>query len=380
MAYSMVEEDRKINLTISEGLLRNLQGMFYKLTSPPHLTLIYASQGCVSLTGYNVEELLEIDFINIIHPEDKENVLSVDINTLSSEKPEPKEYRIICKDGSVKWVKDVSNATFDESDSILDVEGFITDITREKAENIAVKALEKQHQGLINELNVKYNELMQFNYIVSHNLRSPIANIIGLTEIIKFHYQDQASETGELVNFIADAAQSIDTIIQDLNLVLSSRKPMNEKFENIEIEEIITSVKNNLKHQIKDSSATFQLDIDPAVANIKSIKSYIQSIFYNLVSNAIKYKKDDINPILTINAHKNDDHLVLSVSDNGLGMDLKAVGDKLFGLYKKFNFDKEGRGLGLHMTKTQIESLGGRIAVESTLNEGTTFTIHLPVI
>lgn len=380
MAYSMVEEDRKINLTISEGLLRNLHGMFYKLTSPPHLTLIYASQGCVSLTGYSVEELLEIDFINIVHPEDKAILLSIDADVFTSQNCEPKEYRIICKDGSVKWVKDVSNATFDESDSILDVEGFITDITRERAENIAVKALEKQHQGLINELNVKYNELMQFNYIVSHNLRSPIANIIGLTEIIKFHYQDQASETGELVNFIADAAQSIDTIIQDLNLVLSSRKPMNEKFENIEIEEIITSVKNNLKTQVKESGATFQLDIAPEVASIKSIKSYIQSIFYNLVSNAIKYKKDDAAPVLTINARKNDDQLVIRVSDNGLGMDLKAVGDKLFGLYKKFNFDKEGRGLGLHMTKTQIESLGGRIAVESQVGEGTAFTIYIPVI
>lgn len=379
MAQIMVEEEQKINLTISEGLLRNLQGMFYKLTSPPHLTLVYASAGCVSLTGYSVEELLAIDFINIIHPEDKNIILSLTKNP-GAGNYEPKEYRIICKDGSVKWVKDVSNTTFNDSDSIADVEGFITDITREKAENIAIKALEKQHEGLITELNHKYNELMQFNYIVSHNLRSPIANIIGLTEIIKFHYQDEATETGELVNFIADAAQSIDTIIQDLNLVLSSRKPMNEKFEAISIEEIVTSVKNNLKKQIKDSNAIFNIEIQPEVAEVRSIKSYIQSIFYNLISNAIKYKKDQGAPTITISAEKADDQLLIKVADNGLGMDLKSVGDKLFGLYKKFNFDKEGRGLGLHMTKTQIESLGGKIEVESQLNAGTTFTISMPVI
>jgi len=380
MAQVIAEEDRKVNLTISEGLLKNLQGMFYRLTSPPHLTLIYVSQGCLSLTGYSVEELLEIDFINIVHPEDKSIVLSLDSQQQSDENYQPKEYRILCKDGSVKWVKDVSNTTVDESDSILDVEGFITDITKEKVENIAIKALEKQHEGLITELNHKYNELMQFNYIVSHNLRSPIANIIGLTEIIKFHYQDEASETGELVNFIADAAQSIDNIIQDLNLVLSSRKPMNEKFESIGIEELITSVKNNLKKQIKESNAVFELSIDPEVSSIKSIKSYIQSIFYNLISNAIKYKKDDEAPVISISATKSDDNLILRVSDNGLGMDLKSVGDKLFGLYKKFNFDKEGRGLGLHMTKTQIESLGGKIEVTSAVNEGTTFTITMPVL
>ncbi|WP_207534941.1 sensor histidine kinase [Desertivirga arenae] len=379
MAHTMVEEEQKINLTISEGLLRNLQGMFYKLTSPPHLTLIYVSSGCVSLTGYSVEELLAIDFINIVHPEDKNLILSLNPKA-TEENFEPKEYRIICKDGSVKWVKDVSNTTYNETDSIADVEGFITDITREKAENIAIKALEKQHEGLITELNHKYNELMQFNYIVSHNLRSPIANIIGLTEIIKFHYQDEASETGELVNFISDAAQSIDTIIQDLNLVLSSRKPMNEKFETISIEEIITSVKNNLKKQIKDSNAIFNLAIQPEVAEVKSIKSYVQSIFYNLISNAIKYTKDQEAPAITISAEKADGQLLIKVADNGLGMDLNSVGDKLFGLYKKFNFDKEGRGLGLHMTKTQIESLGGKIEVDSQVNTGTTFTITMPVI
>jgi len=380
MAQSVVEEDRKINLTISEGLLRNLHGMFYKLTSPPHLTLIYASQGCLALTGYTVEELLDIDFINIVHPEDKAAVLSIDTTQPFGQHSEPKEYRILCKDGSVKWVKDVLNATYDERDAILDVEGFVTDITREKVEHIAVKALEKQHEGLITELNHKYNELMQFNYIVSHNLRSPIANIIGLTEIIKFHYQEQASETGELVNFIADAAQSIDTIIQDLNLVLSSRKPMNEKFETVGFEDLIQSIKNNLKRQIKESNATFDLNLAPEVASVKSIKSYIQSILYNLISNAIKYKNDDVAPIINITAQKQGENLVLKVADNGLGMDLKSVGDKLFGLYKKFNFDKEGRGLGLHMTKTQIESLGGRITVESQVNVGTTFTITLPLL
>jgi len=379
MSVNMVEEE-KINLTISENLLKNLQGMFYKLTSPPSLTLIYVSQGCISLTGYSVEELLSIDLVNVIHPEDRELLLSIYKQPVQNLQSHTMEYRIICKDGSVKWVKDVASITYNDQDEILDVEGFITDITKEKVENLAVKSLEKQHEGLLTELTHKYNELMQFNYIVSHNLRSPIANIIGLTEIIKFHYENEASETGELVNFIADSAQSIDAIIQDLNLVLSSRKPMNEKFEWINLDEIIASVKNNLKKQIKDSNAVFNISVPEELSHIKSIKSYIQSIFYNLISNAIKYKKDDVQPVISISASKYDDSLILEVKDDGLGMDLKVIGDKLFGLYKKFNFDKEGRGLGLHMTKTQIESLGGKIEVESEINKGTTFRVSIPVI
>jgi len=379
MSVNMVEEE-KINLTISENLLKNLQGMFYKLTSPPSFTLIYVSQGCISLTGYSVEELLSIDLVNVIHPEDRDKLLSIYKQPVQNLQSNTMEYRIICKDGSVKWVKDVASITYNDQDEILDVEGFITDITKEKMENLAVKSLEKQHEGLLTELTHKYNELMQFNYIVSHNLRSPIANIIGLTEIIKFHYENEASETGELVNFIADSAQSIDAIIQDLNLVLSSRKPMNEKFEWINLDEIIASVKNNLKKQIKDSNAVFNISVPEELSHIKSIKSYIQSIFYNLISNAIKYKKDEVEPVISISVSKCDDSLVLELEDNGLGMDLKAIGDKLFGLYKKFNFDKEGRGLGLHMTKTQIESLGGKIEVESEINKGTTFRVSIPVI
>jgi PAS domain S-box-containing protein len=379
MSVNMVEEE-KINLTISENLLKNLQGMFYKLTSPPSFTLIYVSQGCISLTGYSVEELLSIDLVNVIHPEDRDKLLSIYKQPVQNLQSNTMEYRIICKDGSVKWVKDVASITYNDQDEILDVEGFITDITKETVENLAVKSLEKQHEGLLTELTHKYNELMQFNYIVSHNLRSPIANIIGLTEIIKFHYENEASETGELVNFIADSAQSIDAIIQDLNLVLSSRKPMNEKFERINLDEIIASVKNNLKKQIKDSNAIFNISVPEELSHIKSIRSYIQSIFYNLISNAIKYKKDEVEPVISISASKCDDTLILELEDNGLGMDLKAIGDKLFGLYKKFNFDKEGRGLGLHMTKTQIESLGGKIEVESEINKGTTFRVSIPVI
>lgn len=374
----MIADEQKINLTISEGLLKNLEGMFYKITSPPDYTLVYASHACLKLTGYTVLELLTIDYINIIHPEDREGVIHSYKNSVDGE--DDREYRIVCKDGTIKWVKDISNTSFDPLGGTLDIEGYITDISRQKVEKLATIALKKQHEGLLTELTHKYNELMQFNYIVSHNLRSPIANILGLSEILKFHYKEEASEMGELVNFIADSAMSIDAIIQDLNLILSARKPMNEKYEAIALLELIMSVKNNLKKQIKDSQATFNIAIGPEVATIKSIRSYLQSILYNLISNAIKYKKDDIPPTINISASGTGDGVEIKVSDDGLGMDLHSIGDKLFGLYKKFNFDREGRGLGLHMTKTQIESLGGSISVASELNKGTIFTVFLPFV
>lgn len=372
-------EEQKLSLTISDGLLKNLEGMFYKLSSP-QLAIIYVSKVCERLTCYSEEELLTTDFIDIIYPDDKDRILQQFELISGNEHINSLEYRIVCKDGRVKWVKDISRITCNDHGVTEEIEGYIIDITNEKKEKITIKSLEKQHEGLLTELTHKYNELMQFNYIVSHNLRSPIANIIGLTEIIKFHYSDQASETGELINFIADSAQSIDTVIQDLNLVLSSRKPMNEKFEIIRLNEIINSVKNNLKKQIKESQATFYIDIPKELDSVRSIKSYLQSIFYNLISNAIKYRKERTDPAISIKADQQGTYLKVQVSDKGLGMDLNSIGDKLFGLYKKFNFEKEGRGLGLHMTKTQIESMGGHIEVISRPNEGSTFTFFLPLL
>ncbi|WP_207427039.1 PAS domain-containing protein [Pedobacter sp. SYSU D00535] len=373
----MLIEDQKSNLTISENLLKNLQGMFYRLTSPPELTMIYVSQGCLSLTGYSVEELLEINLSDLVHPEDLQLFSSAFYNATEDGGSVQTEYRIMCKDGSVKWVRDVASVSLNESDGV-DIEGFITDISNQKKGDSAIKALEKEHKGLLNELTQKYNELMQFNYIVSHNLRSPIANIIGLTEILKFHYAEEASETGELVNFISDSASSIDSIIQDLNLILSSRKPINEKREELDFQDIINSVKNNLKKQIVDSNAIIKNEIPDELRHFKSIKSYVQSIFYNLISNSIKYTEDGVAPVITISAEKVEEGLQIAISDQGIGMDLCSMGDKLFGLYKKFNFDKEGRGLGLHMTRTQIQSLGGKIDVASEPGKGTTFRITLP--
>lgn len=142
--------------------------------------------------------------------------------------------------------------------------------------------------------------------------------------------------------------------------------------------EIIKSVQSNLEKQIRESGTKFKINIGEKAVHFDSIRSYIQSVIYNIISNAIKYAKDGVNPIISLSANKVNDHLTIEISDNGIGMDMTKISSQLFGLYKKFNFSKEGRGPGLHMTKTQIESLGGSIEVKSRVGEGSTFTISLP--
>ena len=109
---------------------------------------------------------------------------------------------------------------------------------------------------------------------------------------------------------------------------------------------------------------------------VECVPAYLDSIILNLISNAVKYRSPNRKPLIIINAVKSKEGVLLSISDNGLGIDLEKYGDKIFGMYKTFHDNKESRGLGLYMTKRQIEIMGGTINVESQVGKGTTFKIE----
>ncbi|HEY1024350.1 MAG TPA: PAS domain S-box protein [Sphingobacteriaceae bacterium] len=233
----------------------------------------------------------------------------------------------------------------------------------------------EERERLIKEINNKYNELMQFNYIVSHNLRSPVANILGTSYLLDIETEE--SERQQLVGYITQSAEAIDQLIKDLNNVLAARSPLNEKIEKFNLSEIVEGTISQLEKQIREAKALFDIAIDQDADELSSIKSYVQSTVLNLVSNAIKYKSPERQPRIRITASRTAGSVQISVSDNGVGLDLKMHGDQLFGLYKRFHTNIEGKGLGLHMTKMQIESLGGSIQVSSEIGRGTTFIIDL---
>ncbi len=242
------------------------------------------------------------------------------------------------------------------------------------AQNITDKKQnEQERERLIKEINNRYNELMQFNYIVSHNLRSPIANILGMSYIL--NPSTPPDDVKKIFDYIMQSAESIDTLIKDLNDVLTARSPLNEKREDFRLTELIKGVCDNLEKQISCSKASISIDISDEADQLISIKSYVQSILYNLISNAIKYKAPDRNPEISIKSWKDAENTHIEITDNGIGIDLDQYGQQIFGLYKRFTSQNEGKGLGLHMTKAQVESLGGSINVESELGKGCTFKI-----
>ncbi|BAU55054.1 sensor histidine kinase [Mucilaginibacter gotjawali] len=276
------------------------------------------------------------------------------------------------KDGSYYWVDTTISPIFNDNGDVVQYLSIRTLITERKD-------LEQEKERLLEDLTGKYNDMMQFNYIVSHNIRAPIAKIISLIDLLKDECVNHDDNAQILIKYLIDSALSLDEVINDLTNILSVSRAENQNIELVNLAGIINSVQDNLETQIRESGTSLQIYIDEDAMNFYSIKSYVNSIIFNLVSNAIKYSKRDLHPSIIIQAKKIDGRLMLIVTDYGIGIDLGKAGTDLFGLYKRFNFSKEGRGLGLYMTKTQVEALGGTIDVSSHPGVGTTFTISLPV-
>ncbi len=135
-----------------------------------------------------------------------------------------------------------------------------------------------------------------------------------------------------------------------------------------EIEKIMSGEFNNIKFIIETDFSV--------IDNIYTLHNYLANIFSNLISNSIKYRQANADPVIKIKSEVREQKLILTFKDNGIGVDLNKIGDDLFGLYKRFHFHVEGKGLGLYMVKTQVEMLGGKINVESAVGQGTEFRIE----
>lgn len=224
------------------------------------------------------------------------------------------------------------------------------------------------------ELSTRNSRLEDFTNIITHNLRSPLRNIQGLHDL---YIAEPSHETAsEILPRIARMVGNISTTIDDLNLILKTTIDEKLSQEPVHLKDILDREIQNLEAEIQQSGAEFIISLE--VETLSLPKVYLESILHNLFSNAIKYRNPDRKPVVQLKTWQDDANAYLAVSDNGLGMDLSKVGAKVFGLYRTFHNHKDAKGLGLYLTKMQVEGLGGTINVTSTPGEGTTFTVTIP--
>jgi PAS domain S-box-containing protein len=252
---------------------------------------------------------------------------------------------------------------------------YFSDITERKHSESELKELNRNLQKYTGELIASNKGLEQFSYIVSHNLRAPVSNIIGLAELVEQELYPPVAKS-EFISEILVNVKRLDDVVSDLNTILQIKREVSENRERVSMQRLVDDIRSSVQNIIEKEQVEIRTDFN-AVDELFTLKSYMHSIFYNLIMNSIKYRQKSIDPIITIKSSLDHDQATLSVQDNGMGIDLTRRGSQVFGLYKRFHNHVEGKGMGLFMVKTQVEMLGGKIAVYSTVNKGTEFRIQI---
>ncbi|MBT8293443.1 MAG: PAS domain-containing sensor histidine kinase, partial [Eudoraea sp.] len=236
-----------------------------------------------------------------------------------------------------------------------------------------LKQKEEELRDLINVTSIQNKQLINFAHIVSHNLRSHTANFSMLLEFLVDEKDEK--EQDNLIKMLTEASDNLLETLDNLNEVVAISTNVNLDKKPVNLNEKIVAAEKNLAAFLKKNNAKIINKI-PDDTFIKVIPAYIDSILMNFITNSVKYKDDSRDPVIKLSVSKKTHYTVLSIEDNGLGIDLNKYGEKLFGMYKTFHDNSDARGIGLYITKNQVEAMNGKIMACSEVGKGTTFNIY----
>ncbi len=327
----------------------------------------FVSKKSEIILGYTPEEWLNDPFLwrKMLHPEDKEWEIAFTDQNAKSQEPIDFEYRLIHKKGNVVWVRDIVSV-YHEEENTKKFRGILIDITKSKQFELDLN----NSLQLVTEQNKR---LLNFSHIVSHNLRSHTSNIESLIDLIEITEEEQ--ERKELMELLKSVSKTLNQTMDNLNQVVSIQTDMNTVLEKLNLNQYIKKTIEVLRHKIIKNDVSIINNVSNETF-VKFNPAYLESILLNFFSNAIRYRHPDRKPQIILDSYIENNYIVLEIKDNGIGIDLKKNGDKLFGLYKTFTSYKDSKGVGLFITKNQIDAMKGRVEVESVLDIGSNFKIY----
>jgi signal transduction histidine kinase len=251
-------------------------------------------------------------------------------------------------------------------------------IERQKLElQRQVRQVNHELQEANEELVKHNNELQQFSYTISHNLRGPVARLLGLANLAKLLGNfNHSEEVHTIINHIETSSYELDSITRELNAIVDIRNTIYQIRQPVDFHEEWREIKRLINISDEMERVNFEIDFS-AAPSMFSVRPMVHSILLNLVSNAIKYRSPERPLKARISTRANLQYTVIEVSDNGLGIDLALFQQDLFKMYKRFHHQQEGKGLGLYLIKSQAESLNGFVEVNSLPGYGSTFKVHI---
>ncbi|MBW0177820.1 ABC transporter substrate-binding protein [Sediminibacterium sp.] len=332
---------------------------------------VYFNDQWKMMLGYAPAELSnDFDtFEKLLHPNEKESLMQLLQDHLDGKSSVYQAMiRMRTKDKRWKWVLTMSKASMrDDEGKAIRLSGIHLDIDDIKQKEIELKELTQ-------ELMHSNNELQQFAYITSHNLRAPVANLISLLGL--FDREHLSERNTVFLEKMEISVERLHATLNDLNEILSSRINKADRDDQLVFADELNKVKELISEEIRLKEVVIQADFSKA-PEIFFSRKVMHSILLNLLTNAIKYRRPGVPPLIKLYTEEDGDYIILYVKDNGLGIDMEKHGNKIFGLYQRFHDNKDGKGLGLYIIKNQVEALEGKIAVESIVNKGTMFHVFL---
>jgi len=364
---------RRLIMRRAETLMSNLPGMVYQcLNNPPDFTFTFVSEGCYNLVGYRADELVgnnSVKFFDMVHPDDVGPLEALNAATLSVGLPLETTFRMVMRDGSIKWIWERSRVVEKNADGMPHLlEGFYTDITEQRRLEAAELANRAKSEFLAN---------------MSHEIRTPMNAILGMADLAVRSFPNEA--VLEYLGNIQNAANSLLSIINDiLDFSKIEAGAIELSPEKYDIRSFINDVATMIHVRIGDKPLDFIVDDDPNMPREwMGDVTRIKQIAINLLTNAVKFTKSGCITF-TVSAEPAGApgrfKLKLSVRDTGIGIRSEEI-PLLFGNFSQLDTRKnrsvEGTGLGLAITKNLVSLMDGEIEVESVYGVGSCFSAYI---
>ncbi|MFN7099104.1 MAG: sensor histidine kinase [Flavobacterium sp.] len=277
------------------------------------------------------------------------------------------QHRVRTNQGTYKWILDRGKVIErDQEGNPLRVIGTHTDISSQKNKELELQ----QAIELVKQQN---DRLLNFSYIVSHNLNTQSGNIKAILDVIEGE-EDRAS-SAEMLQYLRTVSNDLNETIKNLVQLVSIQSNTDIPIESLNLRQYIIKTLDLIGLSHDRTKVTVHNEV-PAEVFVSFNPAYLESVLLNFTTNALKYADPKRPLVISYSFKLEHNQKVLSITDNGLGINLERHGKALFGLYKTFHQNSEARGLGLHITKNQIESMKGSVSVVSEVGVGTTFKIH----
>jgi len=306
------------------------------------------------------------DSANYYAEDFKQNAADCFFNCAMIGTPFNTEIKMVTANKREFWVRAIGKPMYNKENEIIGIRGVFQDIDDLKRKEIGL-------QKSVDIIAGQNSRLFNFAHIVSHNLRSHTSNLSLLVQLIDDI--DDPREKEDLIKEVKTISNNLNTTIEHLNEIVTIQTNNKQERVPVKFKEALTLVINGISHMISNSNTQIYSDFSE-VEEIKYIPAYLESILLNLITNAIKYCDEERSPIIHVRTYVDEGTTYLEVSDNGRGIDMKLFKDKIFGMYKTFHYNKDAVGIGLFLTKNQVESMNGTISVKSEVGIGTTFTIE----